>query len=232
MSDSASAPAKHKRAPWWTHELRVPCATLLGVQLAGLLLFPFVEGSSLDVFLIGVFGILVLIVTIAIVHRTPGSVWVSLVIALPLIVLKIVQASTKNPALIPWSAGFESLFYFYAAVSLIRYMLGDRRATTDELFGAGATFTLLAWGYTYLFTLCQALQPGCFSAAVNGGEPRSWIELTYFSFVLLSSTGIGDIMPLTPHARALAALEMFTGVMYFALIVSRLVGMTLMKRSD
>ena len=232
MTNSATATAKHKRDPWWSRELRVPCATLLAVQLAGLLLFPFVEGSSIDVFLIGLFGILVLIVTIAIVHRTPGSVRVSLVIALPVIVLKIVQASTKNPALIPWSAGFESLFYFYAAVSLIRYMLGDRRATTDELFGAGATFTLLAWAYTYLFTLCQALQPGCFSAAVNGGEPRSWIELTYFSFVLLSSTGIGDIMPLTPHARALAALEMFTGVMYFALIVSRLVGMTLVKRSD
>lgn len=229
MIDIATAPAP-KRAHWWTHELRIPCATLLGVQLAGLLLFPFVEGSSLDVFLIGLFGILVLIVTIAIVHRTRGSVWVSLIIALPVIILKIVQVSTKNPALIPWSAGLESLFYFYAAVSLIRYILGDRRATTDELFGAGATFTLLAWGYTYLFTVCQALQPGCFSAAVNVGEPRSWIELTYFSFVLLSSTGIGDIMPLTPHARALAALEMFTGVMYFALIVSRLVGMTVVKR--
>ena len=52
----------------------------------------------------------------------------------------------------------------------------------------------------------------------------------YLSFVLLSSTGIGDIMPLTPHARALAALEMFTGVMYFALIVSRLVGLTIVRR--
>lgn len=232
MTDSATAPARHKRARWWTRELRVPCATLLAVQLAGLVLFPFVEGSSLDVFLIGLFGILVLIVTIAIVHRTPGSVWVGLIIALPVIILRIAQVSTKNPALIPWSAGLESLFYFYAAVSLIRYMLGDRRATTDELFGAGATFTLLAWGYTYLFTVCQALQPGCFSAAINGGEPRSWLDLTYFSFVLLSSTGIGDIVPLTPHARALAALEMFTGVMYFALIVSRLVGMTVVKRSD
>jgi len=230
MTDDTTATPKNKRAAWWTHELRVPCATLLGVQLAGLLLFPFVEGSSFDVFLIGLFGILVLIVTIAIVHRTPGSVWVSVVIALPVIVLRIAQVSTKNPALIPWSAGLESLFYFYAAVSLIRYMLRDRRATTDELFGAGATFTLLAWGYTYLFTVCQALQPGCLSAAVNAGEPRSWIELTYFSFVLLSSTGIGDIMPLTPHARALAALEMFTGVMYFALIVSRLVGMTVVRR--
>src|SRR5664279_583695 len=211
-------------------ELRVPCATLLVVQLAGFLLYPFVEGSQVDVLLIGAFGILVLIATIAIVHRTAGSAWISLLIALPVIGLNIAKVLTKNPALIPWSAGFESLFYFYAAVSLIRYMLGDRRATTDELFGAGATFTLLAWGYAYLFALCQALQPGCFSAAVNSGAPRSWIELMYLSFVLLSSTGIGDIMPLTPHARALAALEMFTGVMYFALIVSRLVGLTIVRR--
>jgi hypothetical protein len=232
MNESAPTAADHPRGHWWTRELRVPCATLLAVQLLALLLYPFVEGSQFDVFLIGIFGVLVLVVTIAMVHRTAGSAWVSLVIALPVIALDIAQAWSKSPALIPWSAALKSLFYFYAAVSLVRYMLGDRRATTDELFGAGATFTLLAWAYAYLFMLCQALQPGCFSGATDPGAPRTWLELTYFSFVLLSSTGIGDIMPLSPHARALASLEMFTGVMYFALIVSRLVGMTLLKRAE
>ena len=62
--------------------------------------------------------------------------------------------------------------------------------------------------------------------------PRTWTELLFFSFVLLSSTGIGDIIQLTPQARALASLEIFVGVMYLALVVSRLIGLSLLTRSE
>jgi Ion channel len=142
------------------------------------------------------------------------------------------QAIFGMPHLLIASSALEAVFYFYAAGSLIAYMMNDRRATTDELFAAGATFTLLAWGFTYLFLLLQALQPGCFSAAVNPSAPRTWTELMYMSFALLSSTGIGDVIPITPHARAIAALEMFVGVMYLAAVVSRLIGLTLRERYD
>jgi hypothetical protein len=36
---------------------------------------------------------------------------------------------------------------------------------------------------------------------------------------------------LTPIARAVAAIEMFAGVMYLAAVVSRLIGLTLVSRS-
>ncbi|MES2947287.1 MAG: ion channel, partial [Pseudomonadota bacterium] len=49
-------------------------------------------------------------------------------------------------------------------------------------------------------------------------------------FALLSSTGIGDVIPITPHTRALASLEMFAGVIYLAAVVSRLIGLTLQSR--
>ena len=69
-----------------------------------------------------------------------------------------------------------------------------------------------------------------FAAAVNADQPRTWTELMFLSFALLSSTGIGDVIPITPHARSLASLEMFTGVMYLAAVVSRLIGLTLQPR--
>ena len=42
------------------------------------------------------------------------------------------------------------------------------------------------------------------------------------SFALLSSTGMGDVIPNSTHARMLAAVEKFVGVMYLAAVVSRL----------
>ncbi len=206
---------------------RHPSAILLVVQLAGLVLYPFLENTRSGPVALGALGIGVLIITTRMVRATPGLAWLSAGIALPAIVLLVLQAWLDMAWLLPWSAGLEAVFYFYAAGSLIAYMLQDRRATTDELFAAAATFTLLAWGFAYVFVVLQALQPGSFSAAVNPESPRTWTELMFLSFALLSSTGIGDVIPLRPPARALASVEMFVGVMYLAAVVSRLIGLTL-----
>lgn len=209
---------------------RHPSAILLVVQLLGLLLYPLLESVRGGPLALGAFGIAVLVITTGMVDRTPGYTWVSACIALPAIVLLVLQSTMDMPWLLPWSAALEAVFYFYAAGSLIAYMMKDMHATTDELFAAGATFTLLAWGFTYLFVVVQELQPGSFAAAVNAEAPRTWTELMFLSFALLSSTGIGDVIPIKPVARALATLEMFAGVMYLAAVVSRLIGLTLLRR--
>jgi hypothetical protein len=209
---------------------RHPSALLLLAQLLGMLLYPFVEhtGSAMVVF--NAFGIVILAFTVRMVRSTPGLTWISAALAVPIIGLLGLQMAFHMPHLLPWSSGLEALFYFYAAGSLIAYMMGDRRATTDELFAAGATFTLLAWGFTHLYVMIQALEPGTFAAAVNMAGPRTWTELNYLSFALMSSTGIGDVIPLTVRARAVASIEMFVGVMYLATVVARLIAFTVVGR--
>jgi hypothetical protein len=128
-------------------------------------------------------------------------------------------------------AALEALFYFYAAGSLIAYMFEDEFASVDELFAAGATFTLLAWGFAYVYVVCQALQPGSFGALAASGNPRTWMELLFLSFTTLSGVGLGDIVPLLPMARALVMIEEFSGVMYLALVVSRLIAMSVTTRA-
>jgi hypothetical protein len=49
----------------------------------------------------------------------------------------------------------------------------------------------------------------------------------YFSFVTLTTVRYGDFVPLKPLARHLAVLEAFTGQLYLAIFVSRLVGLHL-----
>lgn len=225
-----SAAARIGRLRWLVRLYRHPSATLLIVQLAGLVLYPFIESRTAGNLVYGVVGVVVLVATMSMVHRTSGHVRIGLALAAAVVTLNV--ATMRMPELLPWAAALEAVFYFYAAASLIRYMLADTRATTDEIFCAGATFTLLAWAFTYVFVACQALQPGCFAAAVSSDSPRTWTELAYLSFALLSSTGIGDVIPLTRQARSLAALEMFVGVMYLALVVSRLVGLALVRKAQ
>jgi hypothetical protein len=209
---------------------RHPSAILLAVQLAAMLLYPLLEGSRAGPLALSAFGVLVLVVTTHMVRSTPGLTWISVCIALPAIVLLALQAAWGMHHLLPWSAALEALFYFYAAGSLIAYMLADQRATRDELFAAGATFTLLAWAFAHSFVVLQAWQPGSFLAATEPQAPRSWTELLFLSFALLSSTGIGDVIPVRPLARSLASVEMLAGVIYLAAVVSRLIGLTLQRR--
>ena len=220
------------RFPLFHHTARHPSAVLLLVQLVGMLLYPFIESTHAGLVAFNAFGILVLIFTVRMVRRTPGLTWISASLAVPIIALLILQSVFEMRYLLPYSSALESVFYFYAAFSLISYMMEDFLATTDELFAAGATFTLLAWGFTHVFILIQALQPGTFAAAVNAADARTWSELNYLSFALLSSTGIGDVIPLTPHARAVASVEMFCGLIYLAGVVARLIGLTMQSKSD
>lgn len=207
-----------------------PSALLLIVQLAGILLYPFMESTRAGAPSLAVFGMVVLYVTVRMVRRTPWLTWISVGLAIPTTLLLLAQAVADLPQLVGWSSALEAIFYFYATGSLIAYMLADRYATLDELFAVGATFTLLVWAFTHLFVVVQALHPGSFLAAVNPQQARTWSELMYLSFALLSSTGIGDVIPVTVHARAVASLAMFAGVMYLAMVVSRLIGLTLQPR--
>src|SRR5688572_19376328 len=178
----------------------------------------------------GAFGLLVLGVALRVVRRSPWLTWLAVVLAAVVVTLFAVRTVAPHPALPVAIALAESAFYFYAAGSLIAYMLQDWVATTDELFAAGATFTLLAWAFAYAYAACEALVPGSFSAPVDPAGPRTWMELLFLSVSVLSSVGLSDILPVTGMARALIVLESLAGVMYMALVVSRLISLTVVLR--
>ena len=137
--------------------------------------------------------------------------------------------TSNQPSLGIYAHLLESGLYFYTAGSLIAYMLQDHAVTSDELYAAGATFTLLAWAFAFAFSVCQQWYPGSFTAAVDPTSARSWMELLFLSFSLLSGVGLSDVVPILPQARALVMLEQFAGVMYIAVVVSRLIGLTILK---
>ena len=191
-----------------------------------MLLYPFMAGNDVGRALFSVFGIVILGLVVRAVRATPALTWVAVLLGVPATVLLVIQAFTDSDALLPYSSALEAVVYFYAAGALIAYMLADREVTRDELFAIGATFTLVAWGFAYTYTVCQAIEPGSFTAAVDPDAPRSWMELLYLSFTTLTSVGLSDITPIKPFARGLVMIEQLAGVGYVAMLVSRLLGLT------
>ncbi len=126
------------------------------------------------------------------------------------------------------SALLHAPFYFYVSYAMIRYLFHDDKVTTDELYATGAAFTVVAWGFAYVFAAAQVVWPGSFVGA-DGETGRTWFELLFLSFSTLTSVGLSDIVPVQEHARSLLMIEMVAGVLYVALVVARLVGLTVRR---
>jgi hypothetical protein len=201
-----------------------PFAMLLGVQLLSVLFYGFMTDSEASHIIFNCLGLIVPILAVWVVYRTAAINWVAFILVALSIGLTILSNFSTQTMLFAWAQTFESLLYFYAATSLVMYMFKDDIVTLDELYAAAATFTLLVWAFALAYSVCQQLFPGSLSAALNPDNPRSWIELLFMSFSIQSGTGVGDVIPVSTQARAISALQMFTGVMYIAIVVSRLIG--------
>ncbi len=224
--------ALYTQLKWLVTARRHPSAFLLAVQLLGVLLYPAMEDTDAGRAMFGAFGILVLALALWVVNRSRSINWIAWCLAVPAVALSLLSIGSNHPELLVYAHLLEGALYFYTAASLTRYMLKDHKVTSDELFAAGATFTLLAWAFAFSFSVCQQWYPASFIAAVDPQNPRSWVELLFLSFSVLSSVGLSDVVPVLPQARALVMLESFAGVMYIALVVSRLIGLTVMRRAS
>lgn len=207
---------------------RHPSATLLLVQLLGLLAYPFLDDSRVGRSFVGVVGIVMVLVAIWAVRFSPALVWVAVMFGGPALVFTVLEAwSPGTEWIVLVNALLHAPFYFYVSYAMLRYLFHDDEVTVDELYCTGAAFTVVAWGFAYVFQIVQVLQPGSFVNATD--DYQSWFELLFLSFSTLTSVGLSDVLPVLPHARSVVMVEMVAGVMYVALVIARLVGLASMR---
>jgi hypothetical protein len=207
-----------------------PCADLLIVQLLGILLYPFLGDQPLGRALFSTFALLVLALAVFAVRMTPALSWISAVLGLPVVVLTIWEALSPGvESVVLWSSVSHAAFYFYTGYALLRYMFADHVVTTDELYATGATFTVVAWGFAYVYLAVDVVWPDSFTAVGNPLEAKAWFEMLYLSVTTMTSLGLSDIVPVRPHARSFIMIEQIVGMLYLALAVARMIALTVTR---
>jgi hypothetical protein len=201
---------------------------LLGAQLLQVLAWPFLGGTTVGRAFLGVIGMLAVGSAVLAVRRTPHVSRVVFFLGAPTIVFTLLEAvfSQIDPIVIV-SGMLHAPFYFYVSYAMLRYLFHDDVVTTDEYYATGAAFTVVAWGFAHLFAAVQAVWPDSFSNA--SGFEHTWFELLYLSFSTLTSVGLSDIVAVGGEARAVLMVEMMVGVFYVAMVVARMVGLTMMR---
>jgi hypothetical protein len=187
------------------------------------------ETFGREVYLVMISAVLVAAVWAVSRHR--GLLVASLSLAVPTFIAAWVQhvVDTRwfTAVFLLLTAGFLG----FTAVVVLRQALGSAAVTADSIAGAVCFYLLLGVIWAFIFSLIELSHPGSF---LDQGRPlgpstaghRSLLPaLLYLSLVTLSTLGYGDILPVTPPARMLAAIEAIIGPLYLAVLIARLVGL-------
>ena len=215
----------------WTVLKGHPSGVLLIGQLLVVIAYPFLDGTTPGRAILGVVQMVLVFTAVVAVRRTPALSWVALVFGVPSMVFAVLEAVEPDTSwIVLCSAAVHVPFYFFVSYAMIKYLFHDDRVTRDELFATGAAFTVVAWAFAYLYAGAQVIWPGSFVGA--SGSDQSWFNLLFLSFTTLTSVGLSDVLPIGGHARSLVIVEQVAGVLYVALVVARLVGLTVARAAN
>jgi voltage-gated potassium channel len=111
-------------------------------------------------------------------------------------------------------------FFFIMTVGCIYYTLQDETISVTTLFGSLSAYLFIGLFFAYSYILIQLYSPISF----EGLDTENHASVIYFSFVILTTLGLGDIVPLTGLARTTVWLESYVGQCYMAIIIGQLIG--------
>jgi len=209
--------------------------TLLAILLL-LTMFVFAPLQALNIFIFQGFAIAALLAIIGsmlIISDHPAALAVMSICLAANIVVFVLRLLYP-----PWPV---NLYILAAAWLVIAITLGivvaqavfrRGRVTYHRIVGAILLYLLIAVIFGTLFTFVGLAVPDAFKGITFEDSPALANSIFYLSFVTLTSTGYGDIVPVHPIARSLCNLESVIGQLFPATLLARLVTLELRQRSS
>jgi len=200
------------------------CFYLFMAVLVLVTIAPLIEPTPNGRIALNLLSVFVVVAAVAALGRTVGSFVVALLLAIPALALQWDAVRAHHPEMLIWSWGFATALYITTLVYLLRYVFQRDVMTADRLWGAGASYMMIGVVWTYLYGFVEHFHPHSFSlggVAADVDLP----DLLYFSFTVLTSTGFGDMSPVSRPARSLCVLEQLIGALFVSILIARLAGL-------
>lgn len=203
-----------------------PCTYLLLLLLGLILLFPFLEEGLFARTLLGILFSIVLLVGAFATRQTRWGFILKLGLALLGVGLQWGALWAESSAILRLAGLAYAASLAVSFSGVLRYILRRGPITADRLHGALAGYIMLALVWSFVYALVEMSSAGSFGPGLlDFVQPGTFFKLIYFSFTTLTTTGYGDFVPLTNHARSLVMVEEFSGVFYVGVVIARFAGL-------
>jgi len=190
----------------------------------------FVPASDHGRLVVNGINMFLLISTVAAVGRTTLSFVIALLLAAPAVWFQYLGLWYDSDSDLTWSWMFSAALYFVTTAYLVRYVFQPRIMTQDKLFGAAAAYLLIGVLWAYLYAIVGYFYPQSYLVVGQPGR-LVYADALYLSITVLTSTGFGDVTPLTRQARGICMIEQITGALFVAILIARLAGVYPPKES-
>ena len=206
---------------WSLNRIRPDLLLLLSLLLM-IVLHPVLDHGTLRrLFMEALIFVPVLLATLRL-SQIKTRLWPSVSLMIAATGLAVLGNLWPNPVVIVAKWGVLAVFFALAVVGLFSFLRNTREVTETHLFTAVSIYLLLGMLWFSVYCAIDTYQPG---SILQGGSLLEHREnqLLYFSLITLSTIGYGDVVPVGPEVRMLAALEGVVGVLYIAITVAILV---------
>ena len=214
-----------------------PYGTLLLTMVLLLLVYPFMGSHGVVSWIIDFILLGVVASAVRVAKGGSTNYYMIWLLGLAAFVFSLLGRSIDIEAVYPAGAGLRALFMGYLIVVIFDDVIRSKNITFDTVFGASCVYVLLGLCFGAVYAMFESLVPGAFSVpaaahSIEGilGQSTTEFDLTYFSLVAMTTVGFGDIVPIAPLARSMAAIEGMIGQLYVTIIIARLVGLEIASR--
>ena len=194
--------------------------------LGELILHPYVEQTAGPLYYL--FRSLTIGVTLASVYAVSfrrGLIFIALLLALPVIVERSVFLRSELGAMAMFISIANFTFDLFVVVVIFRRVFARENPTGETIFGAVCIYLLLGFTFARLYAVVAAVQPHAFylDPTTNSRSVPTSFDFVTFSFGSMTTAGAAGITAVSPGARSVSMLESILGVLYLAVMISRLI---------
>jgi len=195
--------------------------------LANLILYPFAqETGGAGYYLFRVFGNAAVLVGVYAVSFRRGFLLFALVLAVPSIVHYFLTTEGKASAFAVVTTLLSFVFDTFVIAVIFRKVFLRGKVTAETIYGALCIYLLIGFTFASLYAMLADIRPHAFylDPATNVHVVPDRFDLVYYSFGTLTSVGTAGITAVAAQVRSISVMEAILGVLYPAVLISRLIG--------
>jgi len=114
----------------------------------------------------------------------------------------------------------SALLYFAAPFAVVRDIATRRSVDQETVLGAIAAYLFVGMVFAFTYRAIGILQPTPFFGAEGPGDMS---QALFFSFVTLTTTGYGNLVPATNPGQSLAVMEAVLGQLFLVTAVAKII---------
>ncbi len=114
----------------------------------------------------------------------------------------------------------SGLLYLLAPILVVRDIATRRSVERETVLGAIAAYLLVGMFFAFAYRAIGILQPAPFFGTAGDGDTA---QVLFFSFVTLTTTGYGDLVPESNPGQTMAVLEAVLGQLFLVTAVAKII---------